>query len=181
MKKILFILNIVVALAVVGVGGFFLETKFYGPLKEELDQLAAEEENKEKTLDELLAKNENYGATLEKLEKAREDYYTYGSFFREDWDEVEMLTYLNDTIGDNFEKKGFLYKGLEDRGAYSVASFDVKIKGPVGDFSDLLVKLENDGYYTEITDVNVSEYSYDNNVSDESFTIVFYVLTEKGQ
>jgi hypothetical protein len=89
-----------------------------------------------------------------------------------------MLKYIEDTIGDRVIKESLTFKGLEKKENYYVGSYNISVKGPFDDFMELIFTFANARYFNTISEINVPQYSYDNEEIKASFTINFYVLSE---
>jgi hypothetical protein len=178
MKKITLREKIIMVVAFVFIAIVLFENLFVNPLRTEMKELANDIALKEEIIAGLAARQTGYESITEDLERSRDEYIKTVGLFPSQWDDSEMLNFIEETIGDGFVKKSLTFNGLEKKGNYAIGSFSVTVNGSLDDFNELLFKFENAKYYCTIPEVRVADYDFEKEAVDETFILNFYVLTE---
>ncbi len=178
MKKITIREKIIMVAAVFIIAVLLFEHLFLKPVREETLTLQADIEKREEILKDLEGQQRGYDSITQDLNRSIEEYKKTIGQFPNKWDDSMMLKYIEDTIGDRVIKESLTFKGLEKKENYYVGSYNISVKGPFDDFMELIFTFANARYFNTISEINVPQYSYDNEEIKASFTINFYVLSE---
>lgn len=180
MKKITLKEKILIAVAFVFIAVILFNNFFYGPVKADIKSLNEEITEKEALLTTLSAQGKGLTAVEKELKATESEYEKAVSQFPAKWDDREMLTFIEKTIGDKLTKKSLVFNSLQNLGTYYMGSFTISVSGTYSDFFTMLWKFENSEYFNTISYINVPAYNKEDTdaVYNFQFTINFYALSE---
>lgn len=180
MKKITLKEKILIVIAFVFIAVMLFNNFFYSPVKEDITSLKSQIAEKEVLLTTLSSQGKGLTAVETELKATEIEYEKAVAQFPAKWDDREMLTFIEKTIGDKLTKRSLVFNSLQDLGTYYMGSFTISVSGSYSDFFTMLWKFENSEYFNTISYINIPVYDKEDNeaVYNFQFTINFYALSE---